>query len=138
MIEVITTQNITACQALRRAVFIHEQGVPVEDEVDGKDPEATHLLANLNGWPVGAARVLPLGDTAKIGRICVLRDHRGKGIGRAIIEACHETARGLGARRAILGAKVPALPFYERLNYRAYGEEFEDAGLPHRMMEISL
>ncbi|MEO0485482.1 MAG: GNAT family N-acetyltransferase [Pseudomonadota bacterium] len=123
---------------MRRSVFINEQGVAEQDEVDGKDDEAVHLLASLNGYPVGAARVLGMGTTAKIGRVCVLRDHRGKGIGEAILEECHKSARRLGATRAILGAQVSALSFYERLGYRAYGPVFDDAGIDHKMMEISL
>ena len=137
-VDVAETQNVTACQAMRRSVFINEQGVSEADEVDGKDGDAVHLLASLNGYPVGAARVLPMGTTAKIGRVCVLRDHRGKGIGEAILEECHNSARRLGATRAILGAQLNALSFYERLGYRAYGAVFDDAGIDHRMMEISL
>ncbi|MEM6896989.1 MAG: GNAT family N-acetyltransferase, partial [Pseudomonadota bacterium] len=141
-ITVRETQNVTACQAMRRMVFINEQGVSEADEVDGKDKDAVHLLASLNGYPVGAARVLRLDQmenpTVKIGRVCVLRDHRGKGIGEAILEQCHKSARSLGATRAILGAQVSALAFYERLGYRAYGEVFDDAGIDHRMMEKTL
>ncbi|MEM1237206.1 MAG: GNAT family N-acetyltransferase [Pseudomonadota bacterium] len=138
MIDVAETRNVTACQAMRRAVFIHEQGVSPEDELDGKDAEATHLLASLNGYPVGAARILNMGTTVKIGRVCVLKDHRGKGFGEAIIEGCHASARRMGATRAILGAQLSALSFYERIGYRAYGAVFDDAGIDHRMMEISL
>ena len=127
---------------MRRMVFINEQGVSEADEVDGKDKDAVHLLAvDLIGF-VGAARVLRLDQmenpTVKIGRVCVLRDHRGKGIGEAILEQCHKSARSLGATRAILGAQVSALAFYERLGYRAYGEVFDDAGIDHRMMEKTL
>lgn len=141
-IEVKETQHVTACQAMRRSVFINEQGVAEADEVDGKDDRAVHLLASLNGYPIGAARVLPPvevdGTSAKIGRVCVLRDHRGKGFGEAIIEECHRSARRLGATRAILGAQLSALSFYEKLGYRAYGPVFDDAGIDHRMMEIAL
>ncbi|MEM9437285.1 MAG: GNAT family N-acetyltransferase [Pseudomonadota bacterium] len=133
---------MNACQALRRQVFIHEQGVSLEEEQDGKDGDAIHLLAMLNGFPVGAARILPPkmtdGTSAKIGRVCVIRDHRGKGIGEAILAECHKSARRLGATRAILGAQLTALSFYERLGYSAYGAVFDDAGIDHRMMEIAL
>ncbi|MEM9853483.1 MAG: GNAT family N-acetyltransferase [Pseudomonadota bacterium] len=142
MISVSETQNVNACQAIRRQVFINEQGVAQSDEVDGKDGRAVHLLAMLNGFPVGAARVLPpdmvAEGTAKIGRVCVIRDHRGKGFGEEILKECHASARRLGATRAILGAQLSALSFYERLGYSAYGGVFDDAGIDHRMMEISL
>jgi len=132
------TQDITTCQAIRRVVFIEGQNVPEVEEVDGKDPEATHILARLNGQAIGTARILPYGTTSKIGRVAVLDTHRGKGIGAAIIEACHDAARKSGATRVILGSQTHALGFYEQLGYRAYGDVFDDAGIPHRMMEMGL
>lgn len=137
-LTVLVTDDLATCQALRRTVFIIEQGVDEADEVDGKDGEAIHILASRNGVPVGTARILPYGTTAKIGRVCVLASERGTGAGVALIEACHVAARNNGATRAILGAQLPALGFYERLGYRAYGDVFDDAGIDHRMMEIGL
>ena len=132
------TTDIDACLAVRREVFVDEQGVSEAEEVDGKDPEAIHILAKSAEAAVGAARVLNFGSTAKIGRVCVLKSHRGTGLGITLIEACHEAARSRGATRAILGAQLSALGFYERLGYRAYGDVFDDAGIDHRMMKISL
>ncbi|WP_147126436.1 GNAT family N-acetyltransferase [Shimia ponticola] len=137
-LTVAPTDDIATCQDLRRIVFIEEQGVSAADERDGKDGEALHVIAHLDGEPIGTARVLPFGTTAKIGRVCVLPDARGSGAGVALIEACHEMARMSGATRAILGAQLSALGFYERLGYRAYGEVFDDAGIDHRMMELGL
>ncbi|MEL6609538.1 MAG: GNAT family N-acetyltransferase [Pseudomonadota bacterium] len=137
-ITVAVTQDIAACQALRRTVFIEEQGVSVDEEVDGKDAEAIHLLARDGARAIGTARILSYGTTAKIGRVCVLPDQRGSGTGVALIEGCHEAARAAGATRAILGAQLSALGFYERLGYRAYGDVFDDAGIDHQMMEIGL
>ncbi|MEO0357351.1 MAG: GNAT family N-acetyltransferase [Pseudomonadota bacterium] len=132
------THDIAACQAIRRVVFIEGQNVPLDEEVDGKDPKATHILARFNGQPIGTARILPYGTTSKIGRVAVLDSHRGKGVGAAIIEACHDAARRQGATRVILGSQTHALGFYEQLGYRAYGDVFDDAGIPHRMMEFGL
>mgnify|MGYP001802916661 CR=1 FL=1 len=137
-LTVEVSDDLAACLDLRRIVFIEEDGVSVEDEVDGKDGDAIHLLARLNGEPVGTARVLAYGTTVKIGRVCVLKEHRGRGLGVLLIEGCHDAARGAGATRAILAAKTVALPFYERLGYRAYGDVFIDADMPHKMMECSL
>ncbi|MEM7296325.1 MAG: GNAT family N-acetyltransferase [Pseudomonadota bacterium] len=136
--RVTRTDDIEACLALRRTVFIEEQNVPEEIEMDDRDGEAIHLLARRQGAPIGTARVLAYGSTIKIGRVCVLAAHRGGGIGVALIEACHAEGRQAGATRAILSAQLPALSFYERLGYRAYGEVFVDAGIDHCMMEISL
>lgn len=130
------TDDIAACAALRRAVFIEEQGVPEEVEQDGRDNAAHHLLAKIEGRPVGCARILAEGAVGKIGRVCVLPAHRGQGIGVALVAACLERMRELpGVRRAELGAQTHATGLYERLGFIAYGQEFSDAGgQPHRMM----
>lgn len=138
MLIVEITQDLDACLALRRKVFIEEQGVSEAEEIDGKDIEAIHVLARQGKTPVGCARLLAFGTTAKIGRVCVLPEFRGKAVGIALIEACHDAARTTGATRAILGAQTQALSFYERLGYAGYGELFDDAGIPHRMMERGL
>lgn len=138
MLRVAQTDDVDTCRALRRTVFIEEQGVAEADELDDKDAEALHLLALDGDTAIGSARLLPFGTTVKIGRVCVLPDYRGKGVGVSLIEASHDVARGSGATRAILGAQLSALGFYERLGYRAYGEIFDDAGIDHKMMEIGL
>ncbi len=132
--------DIATCRALRRTVFIEEQGVPEHVEQDGRDAEAHHILAVLDGTPAGCARILIEGDTGKIGRVCVLAKHRGNGIGLAIVQACLDVLQGTdGITRAELGAQTYALGLYEKLGFRAYGPEFEDAGgQPHRTMERPL
>ncbi len=132
------TNDLRTCHSLRRVVFIEEQGVSQAEEVDGKDGEARHVLARLNGRAIGCARVLSYGSTVKIGRVCVLSDGRRRGIGAALIEGCHAIGQDWGATRAILGAQLTALSFYEQLGYRAYGDVFDDAGIDHKMMEIPL
>ena len=139
MIEIGETRDIAACRALRRTVFIEEQGVSEADEVDDKDDEAIHLLAWLNGRPVGSARLLVLGDTGKIGRVCVLADQRGTGLGAALMRAAVERFRQVpGVKTVKLGAQTHALGFYERLGFTAHGPEFDDAGIPHREMVLTL
>ena len=83
MIQIAPTRDIATCRALRRIVFIDEQGVSEADEVDNLDGQAIHLLATQDGQPLGSARLLILGDTGKIGRVCVLKEARGTGLGRA-------------------------------------------------------
>ncbi|MGB1234637.1 MAG: GNAT family N-acetyltransferase [Planktomarina sp.] len=138
MIRVESTDDIAACQSIRRIVFIEGQNVPVAEEVDGKDGEASHIIAYDGDKAVGTARVLGYGTTAKIGRVAVLEANRGKGIGAALIAGCEDAARKMGATRAILGSQTHAIGFYEILGYHAYGDVFDDAGIPHRMMEIGL
>jgi predicted GNAT family N-acyltransferase len=137
-LEVRRTEDLDACLALRRTVFVDEQKVPEELEVDGLDDEAVHLLATVDGRPVGTARLFAKGDTGKIGRVCVLREARGAGVGVALIRAAVEELRGLGLRRAKLGSQVQAIPFYEKLGFAAEGPVYDDAGIPHRDMVLAL
>lgn len=133
------TDDIAACHALRRTVFIEEQGVSEAEEVDGRDNEALHVLATLDGIALGCARMLLSGDTAKIGRVCVLKQARGTGLGAAIIHACLDVARNQpGIARAKLGSQTHALAFYEKLGFTAFGPVYDDAGIPHRDMERTL
>ena len=135
-IRIDLTDDIAACQAVRYAVFVEEQGVAVEIEQDGKDEIAHHILAQLNGIPIGAARILITGESGKIGRVCVLPAHRGKGLGAGLIRACLDHLRTLPrATRAELGAQTHALPFYEKLGFSAFGPEFVEINTPHQMME---
>ena len=132
------TRDIALCRRLRRVVFIEEQGVPEAEEVDDQDEAAIHLLATDEGRALGSARLLILGETGKIGRVCVLAEARGRGIGAALIRAAVETFRGLGLRQAKLGAQAHALGFYAALGFEAVGEVYEDAGIAHRDMILML
>lgn len=126
----------TDCYAVRHIVFVGEQNVPVDLERDALDATAIHLLATVAGQPVGAARIVVKGDTGKIGRVCVLREQRGTGLGAALIREALEILRDTpGVTRAALGAQIDALGFYEKLGFTAYGDVFDDAGIDHRMME---
>ncbi|MGM0783278.1 MAG: GNAT family N-acetyltransferase [Pseudomonadota bacterium] len=118
---------------IRRVVFIEEQHVPQAEEWDGRDHDCIHFLALLDGRPVGTARLLP---DAHIGRVAVLAEARGLGIGVALMRAAIEAARRDGHPAVELAAQTHALPFYERLGFRAFGEAFMDAGIPHRNMHL--
>lgn len=135
-VRIAQTDDIDTCLALRRQVFIEEQGVSEAEEIDGLDGTALHLLAVDGATPVGTARILIKGDTAKIGRVCVLRTARGTGLGAKLIEAALGLARAQsGVSRAVLGAQVQALGFYEKLGFAASGPVYDDAGIDHRDME---
>lgn len=132
------TEDLETCLAIRRVVFIEEQGVSLADEVDGRDGEAEHLLALMDGAPVGTARMLVEGETGKIGRVAVLAAARGKGIGAALIRAAVDRLRERGLKIAKLGAQTHALGFYEGLGFTAFGPVYDDAGIPHRDMKLVL
>ncbi|WP_306155037.1 GNAT family N-acetyltransferase [Roseovarius sp. MMSF_3281] len=138
-LAVALTDDVETCLALRRAVFIDEQGVSEAEEMDGRDGQAHHILATLKGRPVGCARILTKGKTGKIGRVCVLKEGRGRGIGAALVQACVDHIATLpGLTRAELGAQIHAIGFYEGLGFAAYGPDYDDAGIPHRDMERAL
>ena len=120
---------------LRRRVFIEEQGISEADELDDLDDKAIHLLATLDGLPVGLARLLLHGDTGVIGRVCVLAEARGTGLGAALIRAALDELRHHpGITHVKLGAQTHAQGFYEALGFVAQGPIYDDAGIPHRNM----
>ncbi|MFP7674755.1 GNAT family N-acetyltransferase [Marivita sp. S0852] len=136
-VEISQTTDLTECLALRYTVFVSEQNVPFDLERDSLDATAVHLLARVDGVPMGTARIVLKDGTGKIGRVCVLKEARGTGLGAALIRKALDVLRNTqGITRAALGAQLDALGFYERLGFSAYGEVFDDAGIDHRMMEL--
>jgi predicted GNAT family N-acyltransferase len=131
-----TTQDIEACFRIREQVFIVEQRVPIDLERDEHDSEALHFIARADGQAVGTARVVlkDNGTSAKIGRVAVCRSNRGFGIGKLLIAAIEATPDLRHVHHFLLDAQTHALQFYARLGYEAYGDEFMDAGIPHRHM----
>ncbi|MDJ0858131.1 MAG: GNAT family N-acetyltransferase [Dinoroseobacter sp.] len=135
--EIAGPAELDVCRDLRRKVFIEEQNVAEDEEWDGRDSEALHLLAFSGSKPVGTARLRKVGDMGKIERVCVLAEARGTGAGRTLMEAAVETLRRVGGLKgAKLGAQTHAIPFYANLGFTAYGAEYDDAGIPHRDMEL--
>ena len=122
---------------IRRRVFQDEQGVPAEEEFDADDDRAVHVLASIGSTPVGTGRVVFHPAYAKIGRMAVLKQHRRRGVGRALMEALITVAADHHCTQLVLHAQVQAIPFYNALGFHAVGDEFEEAGIPHRRMERS-
>ena len=121
-------------EPVRRAVFVDEQKVPAEMELDEFDPPSLHALAfDGEGRVLGTGRLLPDGH---IGRMAVLRQARGTGVGSALLQALMQAARARGDREVVLSAQTHAVPFYERFGFVAEGEQYDDAGIPHRMMRL--
>ena len=137
--EIRITDDLDTCFELRRIVFIDEQNVPVEEEIDEQDNDAIHLLAEDESGPLGTARIVVDGDTAKIGRVCVVKAARGQGLGVRLIRAALQIATGLnGVTQAKLGAQLHAIGFYEALGFTAFGPVYLDAGIEHRDMVQSV
>ena len=124
---------------IREVVFICEQGVPKELELDELDDTAIHALAYQNGECVGTARLVNLGNQSmQIGRMAVLAKYRGNGIGKRILEELIQLARTQGASSIILHAQITAIAFYEKLGFVPQGPEYQEAGIPHRNMILIL
>ena len=128
-----------ACFAIRIAVFVEEQGVALREELDEHDATATHLLALLSGRPVGTLRWRALApDTAKIERVAVLREARGLGLGKVLMEQVLDSVAAAGFRSAVLNAQTSAADFYRRLGFLADGPPFDEAGIEHVRMRRGL
>ena len=122
--------------SVRRAVFIEEQGVPEAMEWDEHDAVSAHLLATtLEGMPIGCARLLPDGH---IGRMAVLPEWRGYGVGRALLAAVLRLAHAHGHAVVKLSAQTHAAGFYKEAGFLAVGKEYEEAGIPHVAMQKTL
>ncbi|MGR3514436.1 MAG: GNAT family N-acetyltransferase [Paracoccaceae bacterium] len=134
MIRRAGSEDMAAVFDIRRIVFIEGQNVPEDEERDDKDADAIHLIAIEDDTPVGTARLLVHGAAGKIGRVAVLEQMRGRGLGKAIMQAAIDTLRDEQVITAKLAAQTHALAFYEALGFVAEGPEFLDAGILHRNM----
>lgn len=142
-------EMLSEALSVRFRVFVDEQGVPAEEELDeydtgpdgAPDHQALHLLARSDGIPVGAARLLldmPPGGAVHLGRVAVLGEWRRGGVGNALMERLHTEARARGYVRVEISAQTHAIPFYERLGYVATGPVYLEAGIEHRAMHLAL
>ncbi|MGI9492715.1 MAG: GNAT family N-acetyltransferase [Geminicoccaceae bacterium] len=121
---------------LRRTVFMDEQGVSEEAEFDGLDDQCEHLLAKIGGRAVGSLRIRPIDDKiAKIERVVVLKSERGRQIGANLMKAALEQVCELGLRTVRLHAQTQAISFYAKLGFVAYGDIFDEDGIPHIAMQ---
>ncbi|MCE2660480.1 MAG: YbgC/FadM family acyl-CoA thioesterase [Rubrivivax sp.] len=134
------SELLAVATPIRRAVFVDEQGIPADLESDSADADAWHAVAfNRLGHAVGTGRLLPLGDgRAKIGRMAVLRDVRGAGVGEQLLAALSQAAREQGHHSVVLSAQESAVGFYRRAGFVANGEPYEEAGITHQAMSMAL
>lgn len=138
MVSVIAGAVYEQATAIRTKVFVEEQGVPVELELDELDATADHFLALVGDEPMGAGRLLRSDDTGILGRLAVLKQGRRTGVGLALVKAIEDRAIELGLSAIELHSQTQACGFYERIGYRKYGEEDYDAGIPHVWMRKQL
>ena len=141
-IDIKFTQNdreMLSCLSLRRTVFIEEQNVPENEEVDGDDPNCDHILLTISDDPVGAARLKYYDNFVKVQRVCVLKNYRGQGIGSNIINFIIKHIEKNDIRNSVrLGSQIHALEFYKGLGFVEFGEEYLDVGILHKDMEYQI
>jgi predicted GNAT family N-acyltransferase len=125
--------------AIRRTVFIEEQEVPAEIEMDEHDKTAVHFVGYNFEQPIAAARMRQIDSgVGKVERVCVLPEYRGQRTGVLIMEALEEQARSMGLFKLKLNSQSYAIPFYEKLGYTITSPEFFEAGISHHSMEKSI
>ena len=129
-------EDEVAIRKIREEVFVVEQKVPVELEWDGLDPDCVHAIAlTENNVPIGTGRLTLDGQ---IGRMAVLSSFRGNQVGVKILKLLINESQKMGLKVCYLHSQVHALSFYTRFGFKAYGEEFMDADIPHRAMKLEL
>jgi predicted GNAT family N-acyltransferase len=131
-------QQLEKAYAIRTEVFVEEQGVPAEAEIDEYEEAARHVLVLYDGEAAGTGRVRELGGVAKLERICVKAKFRKHGIGAAIMEGLEAIAREQGLTGAKLHAQTQAAPFYEKAGYKIDSDVFMEENIPHVRMIKSL
>jgi predicted GNAT family N-acyltransferase len=134
--EISTEKEMEQALRIRIRVFVREQGVPAEIELDDDDKRALHLLAVRGGRAVGTARIVMRRGQAKIGRMAVLKSHRRKKVGKKLVIRAIATAKKRGARKIYLHAQVAVITLYESAGFRCVGSVFDEAGIAHRKMVL--
>ena len=130
-----TKKELENAYHVRTVVFIEEQGVSEEEEMDEFDEVAIHFVGYQNGAPVAASRMRFVDGYAKLERVCILKEERGKGFGRDIILFMEQIAKEKGYKASKLNGQAYAESFYQKLGYETISGEFMDAGIPHVSMK---
>ncbi|MGM8214635.1 GNAT family N-acetyltransferase [Bacillaceae bacterium W0354] len=135
IIKVMTKEQLDEAFQIRKTVFIDEQNVPANLEMDEHDETAIHFVGyDENQKPIAASRLRFIDDYGKLERICVLKEHRGKQFGKSIILQMEEYIKQHGYQKSKLNAQSYAETFYKKLGYKTISDEFMDAGIPHVTM----
>lgn len=127
-------ENLKDVLNIRRKVFINEQGVPEELEIDGSDIDAIHLLLLDNNIPVGTGRIILINEEYTLGRIAVLNKFRKKGYGKVIVENLINKAYDIGGFTQYLHAQKQVVSFYEKIGFQICSKEYKEAGIVHLSM----
>ena len=123
---------------IRTTVFVEEQNVSMEEEIDEFEESSIHFIGYENNVPVAASRLRWVDEYGKLERICILKEFRGKSYGTDLIHRMEVEVRKKGYTKTKLNAQTRAVDFYKRLDYKVVSEEFLDAGIPHVTMTKQL
>lgn len=138
-VRIVTTEKEkNDAFSVRRKVFVEEQGIPEQIEIDEHEEEAIHFVCYDENKPIGAGRLRMFAEYGKAERISVLPNHRKKGVGARIMKAMEEKLKNDGIPKIILHAQLHAHPFYEKIGYKQTSEIFYEADTPHVRMEKNL
>lgn len=131
---------INDCFAVRKQVFVKEQHVPEDNEIDDKESLSTHVIGyNFKGEPFATARIRPLNDTlGKIERVAITKDQRGLGYGKKLMQAIETIAKEMGFKELTMHAQTQAQGFYENLGYHTYGNTFIEENIEHINMNKTI
>jgi predicted GNAT family N-acyltransferase len=127
-------QQLNEAYSIRKTVFVEEQHVPIEEEIDHLEKEAVHFILYVDGVPSGAGRFRVVDEYGKVERICILKEVRTGGAGTALMNKIEAYAIEQGLSKLKLNAQIQAIPFYSKLGYEVISDEFLDAGIPHKTM----
>lgn len=135
--QIQSSKELYKCFKIRTIVFVEEQKVPAVEEIDEFEDESSHYVLIVDGKIVGTARTRIIDNYGKIQRVAILKEYRGKGFGKLLME---KMIKDLKQNKSLdyikLGAQCCAQKFYEKLGFKAYGDIFDDAGIPHINMRI--
>lgn len=135
----LTTTTYRDALRLRKDVFVAEQQVSIEEEIDAFEDKCYHLVAYIDDDAVATGRILPQSEEeALFQRVAVLKTVRGLGYGRDLIIEMLDKSKGLGFKEASLHGQDHAIPFYEKIGFQVEGEGYLDAGIPHHTMRKSI
>lgn len=124
---------------IREEVFMKEQNIPKEIEIDDKDDQATHYTGYNKNGPITTLRVIKINDqTAKLQRIATLKEYRQNGYAKALIKYVLADLKKQGFREVLIGAQSYKIPYYEKIGFKVISEEFMEANIPHKTMSITL
>jgi predicted GNAT family N-acyltransferase len=134
-VEVVTDDiQLKDAFTVRSKVFIEEQNVPEEEEMDQYESESIHFVVYGGTVAIGAGRLRFVEDYAKVERVCILKEYRGTGVGKVLMEKMEEVASEKNFHKLVLHSQTHAEKFYSKLGYESYSDIFMDAGIPHVAM----